>query len=310
MSQIETVVVKQGTPSRKVLSCSFFTMADAYRSVGRYESNLRKFMSQRKKLHGFETRIYTDDSGIDAVMEIVKAEKGVTVIKFNCPEFREGRGHVGTFGTLVRFLPLFEDLDTVWISDIDVPDAYLEPELEIPSADIQISTFICYSRKVYGRKYTIVAGRMISHTRFQKSLLTNFVNKILGGGFSETIKALNDNNRSKPASKFPYGTDEVFTNTSLYDSIKRQDLRCHVTINYNAFNVLKYSSPMTKIEEQSLLKAYNTPTPRNAVRVRSIYERLIPYALDKYPCLNEYLDNKDKIDSNLDGRIWVDGKDL
>lgn len=285
-------------------------MADAYRSLAAYEANLRKFISQKTVLRGFETRIYTDDSGIDLVMNVVKSTPDVTVIKFNCPEFREGKGHVGTFGTLVRFLPLFEDLDTVWISDIDVPDKYLDPNLENQKADIQISTFICYDRKVYARKYTILAGRLISHARFQKSLLTNFINKILDGGFDDTIRALNESNKRKPHSKFPYGMDEVFTNKALYDSIKRQDLLCYVTVNYNSFNILKYTSPMTQSEERKLLKAYHTYSEKNADIVRPIYERLIPYAIEKYPCLQYYLDNREKIDNNLDAHFWVHGEDM
>jgi hypothetical protein len=309
MSQIETEIVKQGTPSRKVLSCSFFTMHDAYRNVARYEKNLVKFLKQKNQLKGFETRIYTDKTGLETVLKVA-TDPDVTVIKFNCAEFREGNGHVGTFGTLVRFLPLFEDLDTVWVTDIDIPDRYLAPSSLVPDADIQLGTYLCYNRKVYGRKYTILAGKLISRVRFSKSLLTNFIHKVHSGDFNETIKELNNANIRKPSSKFPYGMDEVFMNTSFYDSIRRHDLRCQVTKIFNVLNLLKYNTPITKDEEEIILDGYLRPSYKNVKKVKDTYLKLIPYALEKYPCLQDFIDNKDKMNNFLELYLWVDGKDM
>jgi len=66
------------------------------------------------------------------------------VIHFNCPEFREGEGHTGTFGTFPRFLPLFEkDLELVWVTDIDVIQSYLNPKIAEKTPDAMIHTYIC-----------------------------------------------------------------------------------------------------------------------------------------------------------------------
>ena len=126
-NNLEITILKQGTPSKKVLSVSFFTMKDAYRPKEYYEKNLQQFLSYKKILKGFETRIYTDDSGKDYALKATKNDPTVSIYHFNYPPLREEVGHIGTFGTFVRFLPLFESgLEVVWISDIDIFNSYLD----------------------------------------------------------------------------------------------------------------------------------------------------------------------------------------
>jgi hypothetical protein len=121
IQEIEITILKQGRPSKKVLSVSFYTMKDAYRRKEKYETNLKLFLKYKKTLKGFETRIYTDDSGKDFALEAAKNDPTVSVYHFNYPPLREEEGHVGVFGSLVRFLPFFEPgLEIVWESDIDI----------------------------------------------------------------------------------------------------------------------------------------------------------------------------------------------
>ena len=142
--QLEITILKQGTPSKKVLSCSFFTSKDAYRYVGGYQKNLERFLYQKNRLKGFETRIYTDDSGQEFVLKAAEKDPTVSVYHYNFPPLQETGGrHCGTFGTLMRFLPLFEPgLETVWVSDIDVNNDYLDPSLPA-NAKASGATF-CY----------------------------------------------------------------------------------------------------------------------------------------------------------------------
>jgi hypothetical protein len=157
-------------------------MEDAYRSFAKYQFQLKRFLDQVKTLD-YEVRIYTDDTGKDFALKVAK-EPNVSVLHYNCEPFREDKGHVGTFGTLARFLPLFEDHESVWISDIDIPDHYLDDKFK---GDIKISSYICYERKVYGRKHTILAGKFITRIQFPKVLLTNFIKKLLAGKFKSEV---------------------------------------------------------------------------------------------------------------------------
>jgi len=104
MSQIDITSIKQANKKYKnVLSCSFFTMTDAYRDFAKYQKNLETLIEYSLDLPDFELRIYTDLSGIDFVQKISKNHNHITILQFNYKPLREKIGHVGTFGTLVRF---------------------------------------------------------------------------------------------------------------------------------------------------------------------------------------------------------------
>jgi hypothetical protein len=202
MSQIQTTVLKQGTKYPNIIACSFFTMEDAYRSFEKYQRHLQRFLGQVKQLQNFEVRVYTDDTGKDFALKVSK-DSSVSVIHFDCPDFREGRGHVGTFGTLVRFLPLFEKHEIVWIADIDIPDFFVGQknldEMFENKCEFKISSRICYERKVYGRKHTMEAGRLISTVHLPKRLLTSFITRLIDGKYEKEIQELKKNYEEKDA---------------------------------------------------------------------------------------------------------------
>jgi hypothetical protein len=283
MSQIEINVLKQGTVHPKVITCSFFTMKDAYRSYEKYERHLQKFLHQVKHyLKNFEVRIYTDDTGKDFALKVAK-DPNVSVLHFDCPEFREGEGHVGTFGTLVRLLPFFEEHDLVWSSDIDIPDNYLS--LDFSTGDFKIDTYLCYDRKVYGRKYTILAGKFMSKTQLPRALLTRFLNKVLDGDYNEQRDALNAKNKFKPPSTFPYGMDELFLNYPVYDWIKRRDYSVNITIDFSN-SVLNYMIKEHSPQDYDVFyQYYMTKDKKYIPKLKEVFKKHVHLGLEKYPCL-------------------------
>jgi len=290
MSQIRIEVVKDIIVKHpNVISVSFFTMQEAYRSIERYEKYLKQFLDYSEKLHNFEVRIYTDDSGIVYASKVSEGLDNVSIYKFDCPEFKDGKYHIGTFGTLVRFLPLFEDHKIVWISDIDIPTSYLD--FDMHKCQVYIQTSVCYERKVYGRKQTIVANKfIIKNLTFSKALLTRFLNKILKGLLKTTINELNLANTRKSPSKVPYGIDEYFLNTAIYDNIRKQSVKVFIKKQYDAEGFIKYLPSMTQKDTSLLLQNYTNPTKETISRMKELYKKSIPLILDKYPCLQELLD--------------------
>jgi len=289
MSQIEIQILKQGTETKKVISCSFFTMRDAYRDVSRYESNLKKFCGM-SKLPGFCLRIYTDDSGKESALEIASKYEHASVYHFNCPEFREEVGHIGTFGTLGRFLPLFEKgLDMVWISDIDVVSWWFNV---IPKQDFSYRTDICYDRKVYGRKYTIIAGCVLSRITFPRQLFTKFLNSLAEGKVEDTIKKLNQANAPrKPPSKIPYGIDEVFLNTSIYNHLIRHEITVLVRYDYlsGIDGFLRHSGKLTSREVKDLEVFYMNRDIQSFNRIKIFLPKYLEWAVSERPCMKETL---------------------
>jgi hypothetical protein len=289
MSQIEIQILKQGSETTKVISCSFFTMKDAYRAVNKYRNSLLHFLDNvSRKRPEFCVRVYTDDSGKDECIRIAKKFSNVSVYHFNLPELREEVGHIGTFGTFPRFLPLFEKgLDIVWVCDIDIPEHWLE---KVPTSEFNYKTNICYDRKVYGRKYTILAGTVLSRITFPKQLITRFINRLVKGDFAEIVSKLNDG--KKPDSKVPYGIDEVFMNTSIYNYLASRDIKVQVTKNFlqGLDTFIVHSKKLSWGEGDTLRLYYMFQHEKNFDKVKKIIEKHIDWAVSQRECFRETLD--------------------
>jgi hypothetical protein len=315
MSQIEITLLKQADiPSKKVLSCSFFVMQGGYRDTSIYKDALQKLVSfKSKRLEGFEFRIYTDDSGKDFVLSISQNEPHVSVYHYDCPFFREGNGHTGTFGTLVRFLPLFESgLDVVWITDIDVFIALLDPDIlkkmKQYKRQIYVDTMVCYQRKPWALvDYPIIAHKFISFVTFPKQLLTRFLTKLINGDYSEMIDAINNyNERKSPNLKFPYGTDELFINNKIYAYIKKHEIPVFILRRNAIGSIVKYHDRINMSEkDKKFLDDFSyRPTKDQFPRLKNLYKRVIPIILDEYPCMQIVLDNIDNFSLPKPGMGW------
>ena len=304
MSQIKITILKEGSGSKKVLSCSFFTMQDAYKPVEKYEKNFMKFLKQTKHLTEFEIRVYTDDSAKDFLLEATKNINNVAVLHYDYPPLREKKGHIGIFGMFARFLPMFEEgLDIVWISDIDLPDNFFDKRILSLMHKHNISVFypthICYERKHYGRKYTILAGSMIFKQTFPKAMLTRFINKLSSGDLEDDIKKLNDYNKNKPPSKIPYGIDEQFINTSVYNYLKKHNISV-LTNKVFLIEGILIQAGFTESEMVLARNHYKNPTKEHSNKLKPIIKKKVPSILSKYPCMQELLDKIDKLPFNME----------
>ncbi len=320
MSQIKITFLKEGTGSKNVLSCSFFTMQDAYRPLEKYERYFMKFLRQTKHMTDFEIRVYTDDSAKDFILEATKNITNVAVLHYDYPPLREKKGHIGTFGTLVRFLPMFEPgLDIVWISDIDVLDKFFNANtlslMDKHNISVFYETILCYNqRKPYGTNYTIVAWKMIFKQTFPKAMLTKFINKLTNGELEYHIKTLNeynsvDYNNSKPYSKVPYGIDEHFLNTSIYNYFKRHN----ITILTNKIFIVErmlIQAGLTESEMSFMTDYYKNPKREHLSKLKQIIKKKLPSIISKYPCIQEFLDKVDKLPLSMEELKIVKADDL
>lgn len=306
MSQIKISILKQADPPlKKVLACSFFIMNGGYRDPTFYTKYLKSMIEYKSKnLKGFEFRIYTDDTGKDLVMDLVKDQSHVSVYHYNCEYFRDGDGHTGTFGTIVRFLPLFEEgLDVVWITDIDVESSILDMKIlnkmKNYKRDFYVNSFACYDNKPWAMvKYPIVAYKIISFITFPRQIFTRFITRLMNGELEDTIEEINKYNSPRKASnkKFPYGTDELFINGTLYSYVHKHNIPVFITKSYAIDNIVKYGSKdITEKDKEFIDKFSMTPTKDGFERLKKLYKRLIPPMLESNPCLQDVLDNLDHL---------------
>jgi len=309
MSQIELKIIKQSIhPNSKytnVLSCSFFTMVEAYRAFYKYQKFIPLLIKYSLRLKDFELRIYTDNTGVDFLVEACKNYKHISIIHYNCEPFRQNQGHVGTFGTLVRFLPMFEkDLTTVWITDIDIPNDHIDMKyidaMKKTKSPVYFPTRVCYEKRVYGRKYTIIADRMIFFQKFPKTLFTNYIKKIINNKpeIMNKIKELNTTNskRGKLPSKVPYGIDELFLNTSIYDYIKKKQIQCYIGKRFFVGRHLANLSNILHRDIQLLYEYSQNPNKLQFEEIKTIYKKYKSQLLGEYPCYQEFFDKVDTLD--------------
>lgn len=319
MSQIEITVLKQGTPSKKVLSCSLFKMKSAYRDFSKYENHFKNFLERSKKLKGFEVRAYGDDTTKDILLKLSEKYDNASVYHYNCPEFKEGDGHIGIFGMYPRFLPLFEDgLEVVWVSDIDITDSFLDPQLlnvmKRNNADVFISSGLCSQRSPWQRvKYPIVAHKFITFQTFPKQLLTRYLNKLLKGELDDLVSAINEFNiRYRTPSKVPYGIDEGFLNSLLYNYIKKKDLTVLIYKDYfTVNNFFTYKIKDYPIEHTNfLLRYYRTQDPKMFAKAKQIFMENIPKLVDQQPCMQDFLDHADELKTSFIRKILIPSSNL
>ena len=319
MSQIDIKVLKQGIPSRKVLSCCFFTMEGAYRSFSQYIGNLKRFLILTEKLPDFEVRIYTDDTGKDIALEVSDGNPRVSVLHYDCPQFRDGKGHKGLFGTFVRFLPMFEDLDVAWCSDIDIPDYYLDrkevPNLIKNKCEIYLSTSTCYNMKPWGREYSIIAHKFITRVRFPKALLTRFLNMITEGKLDDIIQSINDHNQSsssntkKAISEIPYGIDELFLNTYIYNWISKKNLRLLVSMDYGSTRILM--NTLSREHRDLIARHRYQPTQRTFSKLKELLQKSEPSKLlGDEECYKEFLKVLPSLKHSFVVNSIIEGKNL
>ena len=317
-NNLDITILKQGTSSKKVLSVSFFTMADAYKNVEKYQHYLQKFLQQKKVLKEFETRIYTDDSGKEFALKVAKNDPTVSVYHFNYSPLREEVGHVGIFGMFPRFLPLFEPgLEVVWISDIDIPDLYLNPSflisMKAQKAAFSYMNYACYDTRIYKRSYTIAAGTIISFKQFPKHLFTKFINQLCHPtkSLQEIIDVLNERLKKKgnPSSKIPYGIDEAFINTIVYNYLIKESISCLIRKDYEFAKTLLYDV-RTKEDDDAIYMYYKHPTQQLFEKVKSMFKKKLPLVVNRHPCLQEFLSKIDTFKTSFMKTFVKTGKEL
>jgi hypothetical protein len=319
---LEIKILKQGRHSKNVLSVSFFTSKDKYRDKEKYERYLVKFLYQKKQLKGFETRIYTDNSGKEFALRIAKDDPTVSVYYYNYPPLRDGMWHVGIFGAYIRFLPLFEPgLTTVWVSDIDIPSYYISPSILADAkrnrAEFCYRTFSCYEQvKLYGRSYSILAGTILSFHTFPIAMFHKFLKELVSPPpdlklFFEKLNKENQLHGAKPNSAIPYGFDEVFTNKYMYDYLITHKIRCYIIKDFEyVTNILRWNNIITEDDDKVFYNYYKQRSLSTFKTAKDVMREKLPLVADKYLCVKDLLKHLDTFKTSFIKTYVKTGKQL
>ncbi len=212
-----------------IICTVFFRMKEHYKNVLKYINGLKKwceFMNELKEDYKF--RIFIDKNVLEdpEIMEIIKSCKKMQPVLFTCADYMVDNYHVDLFGTLIRYLPMFDfpnnDAKTVFVVDVDFGS----------SNDLKIQrfpTFINYNKihnipilaghttMMYDQFYKqiqlshVVSGAITFKKKYDKNLLLDFIKK------AHEIKDVGAYN--KRFTDFGFGVDELFLNKYLLNKI-------------------------------------------------------------------------------------------
>ncbi len=232
-----------------VISTSLFFMEKGYRKFYKYMNGLIEWEKNIKEyLSSYEVKVivYYDDS-IKLNKELYSEFKEKTrtplfeLRYFNYPEFKSKvhKGHLSTFGTLIRFLPLFEDNDSiVLIRDLDIkfqPNNNYQKLYDFLENDkykmLFYKNYLTYEpshikvlpSNKYNEKFM---ANGIFKIKWNIKLFNQFLNDIknpLSEPYKILEKVIATDKRKTLEQNIVYGIDEIFLNYVLLNNITKED---------------------------------------------------------------------------------------
>ena len=205
-----------------------------------YSEDFKKIMSLKVphlEIIQFYCKEFFDEEKMDNVKsrspKSPKSPKSRMSIQFKENVTFPSGYHDGTFGSIIRLIPLFEKppgIKYIWISDTDMPIKYFNyrniKEMQNNNAKVFYYSKGCYDKPwSEGIRYPIGAGRLIisSKVEVNKGLMTRFLNDVLKGKYHDVLENIKKQFQEEGSFRsfedikyFPYGFDELFTNKYLY----------------------------------------------------------------------------------------------
>lgn len=234
-----------------LLSTSFFYLENSYKSYHRYINGIRKIIEFINKYDKFALRIYYDKSinehdKFKEFVDEIKNNKSLSVgkvqlVEYSCLKFIKGSFHLGTFGTLMRFLPFFENSHYKVIYILDIDDLGYEYIAKFIYKLEQTDKYLMfYDIENYGKRYEdklnnkygycVLANVYLQNYRYDIKLMTDFLDSLSSNKLYKMLEEINTKLFSYK--KLPqdilktYGIDEYFLNIYLFNSMKSDKIGC------------------------------------------------------------------------------------
>jgi len=236
---IKLEYIKKGVINENAITMCYFTMKNPYKKLELYSAYLDRQLCMISKsfLSDWTIYLFIDDSVINETIIkklITDNNKNLTIIKYECKEFKvDNKYHDGTFGSIVRFMPFFNDgffskHKYIFSTDVDTKQLLIsERDInKMEKHDIQMlwGSYIYYN-KPWAKKVNILAGcLLLKNINFPKSMIIKYLEKINEGKYNilkDDIKL----EKYKNINKFYYGTDEYFLNHFVYKYIKKHNIK-------------------------------------------------------------------------------------
>tara|TARA_R110002126_G_scaffold8330_2_gene39594 strand:- start:8 stop:1144 length:1137 start_codon:yes stop_codon:yes gene_type:complete len=279
--------IKKVSGFKDYLVCTtLFRMKNSYKNFKEYTDGLLK------ELYFFDNssinitfRIYFDESvenerEWENVIKEIKKREYTELVKYECKKLKDGKYHQGTIGTLMRFLPLFDnkkerDWGMFCPIDADGTDYFLRDFIDNlvfftkREEEFLIKLPKCYYEKTFliridiVKKYklAILAGGFCSKITFNKKILSSFLTGMITKNkifieYSENNRVM-DKNLQEHMEKdiFTYGIDEYFLSKYILQQLIDKKIKILI---YNWFVIFTKYLYLTRIENDN----FENLTPR------------------------------------------------
>lgn len=225
------------TKKKNLIVTSLFKMTKGYKNFEKYLTGLHFISNKIIKYNlPFEFRIFIDDTihRDKKIMKYLNTIKNVQLVLYHCPTFFIDDHHRGTFGTILRFFPMFQfknnDSDIVICTDSDTTDMYFKQLIKgfflMRKYNLLENLSLFYSSSIAKNQSQIfddqvypyiMAGLIINRIKFDSNLIYDYLDDILHqktkfkNYYSHHVVQMT----KKIDNKFFYGFDEIFLNNIL-----------------------------------------------------------------------------------------------
>lgn len=246
-----------------------------YKSFSNYTkglANLSKLVEY--VLPSFRIRLFIDNTiySDKQIMDLIKKIHNIDCVLYHCPNFIEMKGnetfHLGIFGTLVRYFPMFDfqnnDAGDVIVYDIDVKSDNLEDNIEdnteyhringyniVKSIYSKLDNIYLYinsrlfhnnlkNKFIYKEQFIVpyvIASKIINFKKMPNKILVDFMNNIHETKIRYTNYIITKEIESRKCSKYIcFGLDEYFINEIVVKNLL--DNKLPILIKYT-FHILQ-----------------------------------------------------------------------
>ena len=229
---------------KKIISACFFKLhGGSYKDFNIYINGLKilsKFI--KNNLPDFSIRLFIDNSiySDKNIMDIFQHLINIELVLYECSNYKiDDTYHIGLFGSLVRFFPMFDfpnnDSDVVMITDIDwksydnIKKSYINVEayhiLKKIKKKNNIKLFIngrlfhmIENQFLYGNKYIVpyvLSSKIINFSKIDKNILLTYILNIKKTKKRLSNYTVNRVKNNKRYENYIFGIDEYFLNHDL-----------------------------------------------------------------------------------------------
>ena len=260
-----------------IVGCMFKMYNRGYRDFSVYVDGLRKVYNDIEKvrhMHDFTFRLFIDNSVYkdNEIMTKLRTMTKMEIVVYDCPMAHHKSNsdyHVGLFGTMIRFFPMFDfpnnDAKYIMITDIDSM-IWFERKIElinkiddkmndiyvINSGNISKNVSMNYhlTYKNIPTLYTL-ANSFISIQRITSEPLLDYIHEVNNNdsGFYSTYSYKSDDEdyvkKIESTKPFIFGVDEYFINKNLIMYIIDNKIPFATNMKWSTFSPIYFYSTWT-----------------------------------------------------------------